>query len=239
MKVALSPRVPADLKVAVDDVLISRLKTVTSGARLTLARRASGRVAAALLLDVESRDGKIKAGKLIAGKINNAEASPDPSHADRARKPATHRSPRHQLRAASLRQRSPGACGRAACEVVPPRRSPRRPSANRASLASPRPGIQPRNPRRAAARSTRQFASPRQKSKTNSSAKARQVRLCRDGRLVRPSRAQLGGTSSQRTHGTQSAINTFVSRCAFPLRCEIQTSCFPSGLNIGNPSNPS
>jgi hypothetical protein len=59
MKVALSPRVPADVKVAVDDVLISHLKTVTLGERLTLARRASGRVAATLLLDVESGDGKI------------------------------------------------------------------------------------------------------------------------------------------------------------------------------------
>jgi len=54
MKVALSPTVPADVKVAVDDILISRLKTVTTGERLTLARRASGRVAAALLLDVET-----------------------------------------------------------------------------------------------------------------------------------------------------------------------------------------
>src|ERR1700694_2924708 len=50
MKVALSPTVPADVKIAVDDVLISRLKTVTIGERLTLARRASGRVAAALLM---------------------------------------------------------------------------------------------------------------------------------------------------------------------------------------------
>jgi hypothetical protein len=84
MKVALSPRVPADVKVAVDDVLISRLQTVTVGERLTLARRASGRVAAVLLLDVESIDGKIiadkisagksKDGKIIAAKINHAEA---------------------------------------------------------------------------------------------------------------------------------------------------------------------
>ncbi len=51
MKVALSPSVPADVKIAVDDVLIARLKTVTTGERLTLARRASGRVAAALLLE--------------------------------------------------------------------------------------------------------------------------------------------------------------------------------------------
>jgi hypothetical protein len=78
MKVALSPRVPADVKVAVDNVLISRLKAVTLGERLTLARRASGRVAATLLLEVESGDGKITnpktidrktvAGKTIAGK---------------------------------------------------------------------------------------------------------------------------------------------------------------------------
>jgi hypothetical protein len=84
MKVALSPRVPADVKVAVDNVLISRLQTVTTGERLTLARRASGRVAAALLLDVETREGKIgagkikdgtiKEGKIIAAKINHAEA---------------------------------------------------------------------------------------------------------------------------------------------------------------------
>jgi hypothetical protein len=53
MKVALSPGVPADVKVAVDDILISRLETVTIGERLTLARRASGRVAAALLLEVD------------------------------------------------------------------------------------------------------------------------------------------------------------------------------------------
>lgn len=59
MKVALSPTVPSDVKVAVDDILISRLKTVTTGERLTLARRASGRVAAALLLDVETVGTKI------------------------------------------------------------------------------------------------------------------------------------------------------------------------------------
>jgi hypothetical protein len=71
MKVALSPVVPADVKVAVDDLLISRLNTVTVGERLTLARRASGRVAAALLVDVESASGKMKrddAEDAVAGK---------------------------------------------------------------------------------------------------------------------------------------------------------------------------
>jgi hypothetical protein len=66
MKVALAPSVPADVKVAVDDVLISRLKTVTTGERLTLARRASGRVAAALLLDVAIMDGKTIDAKTVA-----------------------------------------------------------------------------------------------------------------------------------------------------------------------------
>jgi hypothetical protein len=66
MKVALSPLVPADVKVAVDDVLISRLKTVTTGERLTLARRASGRVAAALLLEVEIAGTKISDAQAVA-----------------------------------------------------------------------------------------------------------------------------------------------------------------------------
>jgi hypothetical protein len=66
MKVALSPQVPADVKVAVDDVLISRLKAVTLGERLTLARRASGRVAAALLLDGEGLGDKIEKRRSIA-----------------------------------------------------------------------------------------------------------------------------------------------------------------------------
>src|SRR4030088_895002 len=65
MKVALAPTVPADVKIAVDDVLISRLKTVTIGERLTLARRASGRVAAALLLDVETISTKIIDAKTV------------------------------------------------------------------------------------------------------------------------------------------------------------------------------
>jgi hypothetical protein len=67
VKVALSPAVPADVKVAVEGVLISRLKSVTLGERLTLARRASGRVAAALLVDVENANAKIS--KIGTGKI--------------------------------------------------------------------------------------------------------------------------------------------------------------------------
>jgi hypothetical protein len=73
MKVALSPTVPADVKIATDDVLISRLKTVTIGERLTLARRASGRVAAALLQDVAGMEGKTGDGQNVDVRIINAE----------------------------------------------------------------------------------------------------------------------------------------------------------------------
>ena len=75
MKVALSPTVPADVKVAVDDVLISRLKTVTIGERLTLARRASGRVSAALLLDVETIGTKIVDAKTAARETRVMQAA--------------------------------------------------------------------------------------------------------------------------------------------------------------------
>jgi len=55
MQVALLPNVAADVKRAAEEVLIARLGTITSGERHTLAKRASGRVAAALLTDKEER----------------------------------------------------------------------------------------------------------------------------------------------------------------------------------------
>ncbi|MGA9528410.1 MAG: hypothetical protein WBS24_09860 [Terriglobales bacterium] len=55
MKLALLPVAPADVKRTADEVLTARLGTVTLGARLTLARRGSGRIAGALLHDSEPR----------------------------------------------------------------------------------------------------------------------------------------------------------------------------------------
>lgn len=55
MQVALQPSVPPDVKRAAEEVLISRLSTIASGERLTLAKQGSGRVAAALLTDKEER----------------------------------------------------------------------------------------------------------------------------------------------------------------------------------------
>ncbi|MGH9549791.1 MAG: hypothetical protein ACRD3W_10470 [Terriglobales bacterium] len=55
MQVALTPVVPADIKMAAEESLINRLERLSQGERLTLAHRASGRVAATLLLDPEAR----------------------------------------------------------------------------------------------------------------------------------------------------------------------------------------
>lgn len=55
MRFALQPTVAADLKHAADELLVARLASVTLGERISLARRASGTVAAALLLDKEAR----------------------------------------------------------------------------------------------------------------------------------------------------------------------------------------
>ncbi len=55
MSLALQPTLPADLKVAVEEAIITRLGTITEGERLTLAKRASMRVAAALLAGPQAR----------------------------------------------------------------------------------------------------------------------------------------------------------------------------------------
>ena len=53
MQVSLTPQVPSDLKMAADEVLVTRMQSISSGERLSLAKRGSGRVAAELLLDPE------------------------------------------------------------------------------------------------------------------------------------------------------------------------------------------
>jgi hypothetical protein len=55
MQVALTPAVPADIKLAADEALCNRMETISSGEKLSLAHRASGRVAGELLLDGEAR----------------------------------------------------------------------------------------------------------------------------------------------------------------------------------------
>lgn len=55
MQVALTPQVPADLKMAVEEALVTRLPSLSQGERMVLAKQGSGRVAAELLLDTEDR----------------------------------------------------------------------------------------------------------------------------------------------------------------------------------------
>ncbi len=55
MQVALQPAVAADIKVAAETALIHRLEKLSSGEKLSLARRASGRVVEKLLNDSEAR----------------------------------------------------------------------------------------------------------------------------------------------------------------------------------------
>jgi hypothetical protein len=49
MRVALAPTIAADIKIAAEESLINRLEKLSLGEKLSLARRASGRVAASLL----------------------------------------------------------------------------------------------------------------------------------------------------------------------------------------------
>jgi hypothetical protein len=55
MEVAITPVVPADLKRAAEGLLATRFDSITTGERLNLARRASGNIAALLLLDHDVR----------------------------------------------------------------------------------------------------------------------------------------------------------------------------------------
>lgn len=55
MQVALTPVVPADIKLAADEALCNRMETISVGEKVTLAHRASGRVAGDLLGDGDAR----------------------------------------------------------------------------------------------------------------------------------------------------------------------------------------
>jgi len=53
LQIALTPAVPADVKMAVEDAITMRLESISAGERLALAKRGSTRVAAALLFERE------------------------------------------------------------------------------------------------------------------------------------------------------------------------------------------
>lgn len=55
MGLALTPTLAADLKMVAEEAIIGRMESISAGERISLARRASTQVAAALLLDPEQR----------------------------------------------------------------------------------------------------------------------------------------------------------------------------------------
>lgn len=55
MDVALAPAVPADIKLLAEECITAKLSSITVGERLTLAKRGSTRVAAALISDADAR----------------------------------------------------------------------------------------------------------------------------------------------------------------------------------------
>jgi hypothetical protein len=83
MQLALTPVVPADLKLAADEALCNRLETVSAGEKLTLAHRASGRVAGELLLDADARvvEAALENSRLTEALIVRALMRPEASTA--------------------------------------------------------------------------------------------------------------------------------------------------------------
>jgi hypothetical protein len=87
MSVTLTPIVPADVKKAAEEILVTRLSTLSAGEKLSLARRASGRIAEQLLLEKDSRvvETALQNSRLteigIAKALARAEASPAFVHA--------------------------------------------------------------------------------------------------------------------------------------------------------------
>jgi hypothetical protein len=65
MQMALAPAVAPDIKRAAEEQILTRLESLPAGQKITLARRASGRVAAGLLQDSDQR--------VISAALNNAK----------------------------------------------------------------------------------------------------------------------------------------------------------------------
>lgn len=106
MRVALLPVLSGDLKRVAAELLVSRLASITLGERISLGRRAPEAVAAALLLDKESRvlQAALENPRLTEGAIVKVLARPG---ATTALVEAVCRhgkwSPRHEIRLALLR----------------------------------------------------------------------------------------------------------------------------------------
>jgi hypothetical protein len=78
LELALSPAVAADVKLAGEEVILTRLANTSPGERLTLAKRGSKRLAAALLLDSDTRvmEAALRNSRMVEGSIVRALQNP-------------------------------------------------------------------------------------------------------------------------------------------------------------------
>jgi hypothetical protein len=81
MQVTLDPGAAPDVRHLAEELLVGRLKEISAGERMTLARRGSGRVAAALLLDSERRivEAALNNGHLVEADVVKALTREDTS----------------------------------------------------------------------------------------------------------------------------------------------------------------
>jgi len=124
-QVALTPTTPADVKIAAEEALCNRLESISSGERLSLARRASPRVAGALLHDKEPRiiHAALENSRLTEAAIVKAVLRPDaPVALVEAVSHHAEWSRRREVRVALLRnQKTPMACAIEFARSLPPR----------------------------------------------------------------------------------------------------------------------
>lgn len=124
MQFSLLPAVAADLKRVAEELLVARLASISLGERISLARRSSGRVVAALLLDRESRvwQTALENSRLVESAIITALLRPGPSPA--FVKAVCHHSKwsvRPEIRMALLRNEyTPMACALEFARRLPP-----------------------------------------------------------------------------------------------------------------------
>jgi len=124
MNVALVPTVPPDVKNAAEDVLINRIESIAIGERMALARRASAKVACALLNDNDVRvmntalDNSRLTESLLIKAVSNASGTPQLVES------ACHHSKwslRRDVRLALLRsENTPLACALTFARTLPP-----------------------------------------------------------------------------------------------------------------------